>query len=104
MSTEQVYKNHIGLAIDVQVVDDDTGEAIDVSGLTTKQFKIKPPSGTTLTKATGFITDGTDGYLRYTTVDSDLDSVGTWQLQVYGSDGTEYFYTSIVTFQVLDTL
>ena len=104
MSNETVTKNHIGLAIDAQIVDDDTGVAIDVSSASTKQLKIQGPGQTTKTKTAAFIDDGTDGWVRYTTIDGDLDVIGVWQIQGSFVDSGETYHTLIDTFTVIDTL
>ena len=104
MSTETVFKGHIGLAIDVQVVDDDTGEAIDLSNAGTKQIKLKGPNQATSAKTASFINTGTDGWVRYVTLNGDLDVIGVWQIQGYFVDSGETFHTSVDTFTVVDTL
>ena len=101
---DQVYKNHIGLAIDAQVVDDDTGEAIDLSGASTLQLKLKAPGQAASTKTATLINSGTDGWVRYVTVANDLTVIGVWEVQGYFVDGSEQFHTSIDTFRVRDTL
>ena len=64
-------------------VTDQAGNAVDVSGASTKQIKLRKPSGTVLTKTAEFTTDGTDGQIEYTTVNTDLDVTGLWGIQGY---------------------
>jgi len=102
--SQQVFLNHIGCNIDIQVVDDDTGEAIDVSSAGTKTVKIKGPLAASKSKTGAFIDDGSDGWVRYTTIDADLDEIGVWQVQGYFVISGENFHTEIGTFNVLPTL
>lgn len=57
------------------------GTAVDISSYTTKQFILTDPDGTAATKTALFDTDGTDGVLKYTTVDGDIDTAGNWHVQ-----------------------
>lgn len=73
-------KGDIGARITLTVMED--GAAKDVSGATTQQIIIKAPSGTTQTFTSSFVTDGTNGQIRYTTTDaSELNEVGAWKIQ-----------------------
>lgn len=81
MSANEIHQEDIGTAFTVTVQDD--AVVVNISAATTKQIKFKKPSGTVVTKDGAFVTDGTDGKLRYTTVADDLDEDGKWYLQVY---------------------
>jgi hypothetical protein len=56
---------------------------VDLSAASTKQFILRKSTGAAVTKTAEFVTDGTDGKLKYTTTITDLDVTGDWQLQVY---------------------
>ena len=104
---EEAHVNDIGTIFSVTVYDTGstgTTSVLDVSGATTKQIIFKKPTGTTLTKAAVFTTDGTDGKIQYVTVSDDLDSTGTWQLQAYivASDGS--WKSDVGTFKVYENL
>lgn len=64
-------------------VTDQDGSAVDVSGASTKQIKLRKPSGTVLTKTASFTTDGSDGKIEYQTANTDLDVAGVWGIQAY---------------------
>ena len=81
MSANEIHQDDIGTAFTITVQDDTT--AVNISTATTRQIKFKKPSGTVLIKTGVFVTDGTDGKLRYTSVADDLDEAGKWYLQVY---------------------
>lgn len=98
MAANEIHVNDVGTKFLVTVTDGSS--AVDISSATTKQLIIKKPSGTKLTKATAFTTDGTDGKMQYSITSDDLDEAGSYKLQgkVVISDGT--FYTDIHTFKV----
>lgn len=89
--TTTAHDGDIGTVIRFTVTDE-AGEALDISGVSTKQIKIKQLDGETKTRAASFETDGTDGVLTYTTAAGDLaDATGKagWYAQAYlaGLDG-----------------
>ena len=98
MAANEIHVNDVGTQFLVTVTDGSS--AVDISSATTKEIIIKKPSGTKLTKATAFSTDGTDGKMKYNISSDDLDEAGSYKLQgkVVISDGT--FYTDIHTFKV----
>lgn len=79
----KIHMNDIGTVFQVLLKDDN--DAVDVSSATgenSKQFIFEKPSGATLTKTAVFVTDGTNGLLKYTTIENDLNEEGVWKLQV----------------------
>lgn len=93
-------QNDVGTLIKVTILDEN-GAVVDISSATTKTITFKKPSsGTTVVKAASFFTDGTDGILKYATIDGDLDEVGTWRLQAYVALSTGSWKSSINTFTV----
>ena len=72
-------KDAIGVQITVTLKED--GVVINSTSLTTKEFIIVKPSGTSVTKAASFVTDGSDGKIRYTTLSGDLNEAGQYRLQ-----------------------
>lgn len=75
----EVRKNDIGT--DIKITIKDGNAVVDVSSVTTKEIVFKKPSGTLVTKAASFDTDGTDGVIKYTTESGFLDEIGTWEIQ-----------------------
>ena len=98
MAANEIHVNDVGTQFLVTVTDGSS--AVYISSATTKELIVKKPSGTKLTKATAFSTDGTDGKMKYNIGSDDLDEAGSYKLQgkVVISDGT--FYTDIHTFKV----
>jgi hypothetical protein len=100
---EELHKNDYGTLIKVLVNNTDSAgnnAADDISAMTTKQFILKKPDGTKLTKTASFSVDGTDGYLEYTIIDGDLNAVGDWELQVYLASVSGQWYSDTVKFKV----
>lgn len=80
--------NDIGLILRLTIKKESDDTALDISGTTTKNVLIEKPSGTLLTKAGSFTTDGTDGKLQWTTVDTDLNEVGLYEIQAHVVDAS----------------
>jgi hypothetical protein len=57
------------------------GVAVDISSYTTLQLIFRDPSGTQSAKTATFNTDGTDGVLKYTVADGDIDVAGSWRVR-----------------------
>lgn len=94
----QVHLNNIGVAFTITIEDCDG--AVDVSSATTKQLIFTKPSGEKLTKDASLVNGGTDGVIRYTSVDGDLDELGNWKLQAYVVLGTTEYYSKVANFKV----
>lgn len=99
----EVQESTIGVLIEYTVLDTD-GDALDISGATTKKLVFKKPNGVVITKDAEYVTDGADGKLQYASITGDLAPYGTWQVQAYivrsGLDGR----TETGSFSVLKNL
>jgi len=62
-------------------IKDQDNVVVDVSSATTQEIIFKKPGGTLITRATSFVTDGTDGKIEYKTLAADIDEEGTWEWQ-----------------------
>ena len=105
-SEEEVHYNDIGTVILVTIKDcvSGTATALDVSAASTLELILQSPSGLSSTKNASFNTDGSDGKIKYTSVDGDFNEVGTWRIQakVVLGDGT--FRSDVGTFKVYENL
>ena len=95
-------KDDIGTVITVTVTE--SGTAKDISSATTKQFYMRDPNGDEVAKTAEFVTDGSDGQLKYTTIADDLDVAGTWWIQAKITPPSATFRTSIGEFEVGDNI
>jgi hypothetical protein len=94
----QIHLNNIGTAFSTTIEDCDG--VIDLSTATTKQLIFTKPSGTKLTKDASFVTDGTDGQIRYVSASGDLNELGNWKLQAYIILGSTEYYSKVANFRV----
>jgi len=101
MSANEIHVGDIGTILRVTITDT---AAVDVSGATTKTIFLLKPSGTKLSKAAIFTTDGTDGKIQYTTVSGDLDEPVWWKIQAYVKLPGGEWYSDWQSFEVHDNL
>jgi len=77
-----VHQNDVGTVFVVTV--EDKGVVVDVSDVDVKQLRFRKPDGTAFAKDAAFVTDGTDGKIKYEVEDTTiLDQAGTWDLQAF---------------------
>ena len=99
-----IYVGDEGTIFRVQLLDCDTGLAIDISAATVKEIIFEDPLGAVVRKTATFMTDGTDGYIEYTTITGDIDMSDTWTIQGY-IEGVGFKNSSTTsTFNVSDIL
>jgi hypothetical protein len=88
MSWEDIQVDDYGWVGKLTVQED--GSALDISSYTTKQFILTDPDGTATAKTAIFDSDGSDGILKYTILDGDIDAAGKWYVQArVAKTGTE---------------
>ena len=80
------------------------GTAVDISAYTTRQFIFKSPIGAVTTKTATFDDDGTDGILKYTVADGDIDRAGSWRVQARIAKTGVELTSDPLHFQVEDRL
>ena len=102
MPANEIHVNDVGTLFTLTIKDGDS--AVNISSATTKKIIIKKPSGTKLTYSTAFVSDGTDGKMKYNAVSGDLDEAGTYKLQSYVIISAGTFYTDITSFKVYRNL
>jgi hypothetical protein len=104
-SEEEVHFNDIGTVFLVTVNDCVSGTAspLDLTGATDLKLIFKSPAGTRYEKSALYDSDGSDGKIKYTTVDGDLNEVGTWRIQAYIVLGGTW-RSDVGTFKVYENL
>lgn len=102
MAKNEIHVGDIGTVFTATIKDGNT--AVDLSGATTKQLKFHDPDGVLITKDAAFVTGGSDGGIKYTTISGDLSKAGQWKLQGYVVLPSGSWHTDIVTFTVYDVL
>lgn len=99
MAIGEVRLNDIGTVIEL-TIKDENDSAVDISGASTKQYIFRKPGGSALVKTADFVTDGTDGKLKYTTASGDLNTAGDWQVQAFVDFGATEWRSDIKNFMV----
>lgn len=94
----EIHYGDIGVNFNITVMNGDA--ALNVSNAESINIIFQKPDGSDLIKTATLITDGTDGNIRYTTVDGDLNQTGTWQIQAKVDFGSSVFSTDIQKFKV----
>lgn len=90
-----------GEAISLTVIDKN-GNAVDISAYTsgiTVTLR-DPKSLKTLSYAGSFVTDGTDGKVRFTPASGDLDRYGIWEGQIKLDKASASAYTRVFDVEV----
>ena len=77
----KIYQGDVGTVVEAAVCDEN-GDAVDLSGATTTDIKVKKPDGTTTTW-TGAVNGSISNQIDYTTVSGDLDQAGRYKVQAY---------------------
>lgn len=102
MSSE-IHVEDIGTQFTLTILDED-GAVVDISTATTKQITFYKSDKTILVVSGSFVTDGTDGKMKYVTVAGDLSVAGTYRVQGYIVIGSAAWHSDIVTFQVYENI
>jgi hypothetical protein len=98
MSWENIHVDDYGQVGKLTCQQD--GSAVDISSYTTLQFILTDPDGTAATKTAAFDSDGTDGILKYTLADGDIDSAGRWRVQARVSKAGAEITSDPIAFNV----
>jgi len=96
--SDEIHVGDVGTEFRVQVLDDET--VVDLSTATVLQIIFRKPDGVYLTVDCNYYTDGTDGIIKYNTVDGDIDQSGQWRIQAYVEVGSAKYYSSTGSFRV----
>src|SRR5215475_12578876 len=77
-----IQQGAINASIIVTYINPNTGGVMDLSNASTKNLIFKRPNGQQFTKPAQFVTNGTDGKLKYvTTTADDTTPAGAWRIQ-----------------------
>lgn len=98
----EIHVNDIGTKLLIIVYDGD--DIVDLSAATAMSINIKKPDGTILTKTAELDTDGTDGGMRYYTLEGDFDVAGAYSIQGIVNIAGGTFHTDTQMFRVFNNL
>lgn len=96
-----VHTDDYGTVLTMTITED--GSVVDISTATVKVFIFKNKSGR-VEKTASFVTTGSDGKLKYTFLDGDIDTAGPWQVQARVTMPTGEWVTEKATFNVVQSL
>ena len=103
MAANEVHKDDVGTVLEVTIMDGD--DVVDVSGATSKKIILQAPSMSgSVSKDADFVTDGSDGKIKYTTVADDLNETGDWAIQGKVTSASGTWCTDIGSFKVYENL
>lgn len=95
-----LFKDDFGVDILLTVVDSHC-EAVNLTSSTARQFELQKPDGSIVTVTAVYVTDGSDGKLRYTVAAGILDVIGTWSVRAKITEGaTKVFRTEKIEFEI----
>lgn len=100
---DEIHVNDIGTVFTITITEG--GSAIDISTATTKDFHFdKPSANGKFSKTAIFVTDGTDGKLKYVSESEVLDTAGDWKIQAHIVMPNGEWRTNIDTFKVFENI
>lgn len=101
MPIDQIQENDIGTVFEY-TIKDNANAIVDLSTASTgvKNLLFTRPDDVALTRTLTFYTDGTDGIVRYTSVNGDLIPAGIWQARCYFELANGKWHTDIDRFRV----
>jgi len=100
---DELKKGDTGTVLTFTVQSD--GSVVDLSTADTKQVKFdRPYANGKFSKDLAFVTDGTDGKVKYVIEPAILDTAGEWHFQLYFSFSTGVWYSDTQSFLVGENL
>lgn len=103
MAKKFCQEGDIGFPLIIQVLDED-GNPVDLTGASDIKFILEYPDRNSRTREASLFTDGTDGKVLYTTVESDLTQSGLYFVQVRYSLESEILFTEVGALQVFPNI
>ena len=94
-----IQENGVGIILEFTVLNAG-GSAKDISAATIKKLIFKKPNGVVVEKTAEFSNTGSDGKLRITSIDGDLQPYGIFQVHASLTIGTFAGKTAIAEFPV----
>lgn len=84
----------VGTSINLTVHDQD-GTIVNISSSSLTVISFRKPNGATTSRVASFTTNGSDGQMRYITVNGDLDQEGLWEIQAVITMPTGKWYSEV---------
>lgn len=106
MGAEKIHLGDVGSVIELLILQAGTDTAEDVSDANTIKVKILKKDGSAVEHDGSFVTDGTDGLIKFTSTASSFDVAGEAKIQVYLENigGTKKHHTTEYAIVVHDVI
>lgn len=106
MGAEKIHKGDLGSVIELLILQAGTDTPEDVSDATTITVRVEKKDGTVVEHTGSFVTDGTDGLVKFTSKATSFDVAGEAKIQVYLENvgGTKKHHTTEYTVVVYDVI
>lgn len=97
---------HVGDTPRLECVVLENNTPLNISGYDERKLYLKKPDGSVVERTVSFLTDGTDGILKYEALTSDFDTVGFWKRQwrIRQSASGKQYATDAIEFEVKGVL
>lgn len=103
MSFDNIISGDYGQIAILTILDTDTDSAADISGYSSSiQMIFTSPAGVETAKTATFVTDGTDGQIKYTIESGLLNAAGKWQVRGRVQSASAKLTSTILYFTVLN--
>jgi len=100
---DEIHVDDIGTLFTITITEG--GVPVDISSATVKDFHFdKPNANGKFNKTADFVTDGTDGKLKYVSESEVLDTPGDWKIQAHIVMPNGEWHTNIDTFKVFENI
>ena len=95
---------HVNDSTDFRLEINDDDAIVNISQATVKNITFKKPDCSVVTKTATFLSDGSDGIIRYTCASGDLNLAGNWRIQGFVTLPSGSYSSSIQSFRVFENL
>jgi hypothetical protein len=103
MSANEIHAFDTIITFEVQILQEDN-TIYPLNGAQVLEFHFQKPDGTIMIRPANYVTDGSDGKIKYTTNEMDLDQIGRWKYQIYIERGPVIKHSDVGKFRVYPNL
>jgi len=99
-----LHVNDVQTVLEATIHRREDNSIVNLAGATVLRMILRDADGVQKIRTAVLSTDGTDGKVRYTTADGDLDTPGWWELQCFLELSGGKWHSSIFRFEVQSNL
>ncbi len=97
---QEIHVGDFGTVLTDTLTNSDDDTIVDISSALEQEFRFRKPNGTVVEKTTVFVTDGTDGKVKYVAESGLFDVAGVWKRQTRIKDGVSEWFSNVLEFRV----